>query len=543
MTAGRRRTPTGGAVVADALGALGAEAVFGLPGIHALPIWDALRDSGIRALPLRTELDAGFAADGYARVSGRPAPLLLSTGPGALNALTALMEAASAHVPVVAIASGVPRAFLGRHRGYLHELEDQLASFAPIVKRAVRVEDVEQLPTQLAEAWALARAAPSGPVFVEVPSDVLAEPAGGVDASDLAAPVASPPGVPEGAALDHVAGLLARSAAPVLWAGGGVVRGTAWEQLRALAERLDAPVVTTFMGKGALPDPHPLAVGSACNEAAVLGVLAEADVVLCAGTQLGADTTDDYALRFSGTLVHLDADPRRIGATYDAVALVGDAAPTLAALVERVPASPPQREGAGRAAAVRAAVADRLAREEPGPELGMVRALREALPTDAVDAWDSTILGYWGASYFEARLPARFLYPLGSGTIGYGFPAALGAAAALPGVPVLAVAGDGGIQYGLAELSAARQHGLAVKLVLVDDGGYGILREYQAQRFGRLTATDLEQPDFAAVCAGFGLPVRRSSTESLGADLTWALEQSGPAVLVVQAELSCYRMS
>jgi acetolactate synthase I/II/III large subunit len=536
------RTATGGAVVADALGALGADAVFGLPGIHALPVWDALRDSGIRLAPLRTELDAGFAADGYARVSGRPAPLLLSTGPGALNALTALMEAASAHVPVVAIASGVPRAFLGRHRGYLHELDDQLASFAPVVKHAVRVEEVEELPGTLARAWELALRAPRGPVFVEVPSDVLEQPAGGVDGSAArATPTA--PAVPDSDALDRVAELLASAETPVLWAGGGVVRGEANAQVLALAERLDAPVVTTFMGKGAVPDSHPLAVGSACNEAAVLALLAAADVVLAVGTQLGTDTTDDHALRFAGTLVHLDADPRRVGATYDAVGLVGDAAPTLAAVLERLPGDRQERDGAARAAAVRAAVADRLVREEDGPELGMIRALRAALPTDAVDAWDSTILGYWAASYFEARLPGRFLYPLGSGTIGYGFPAALGAAAAFPGTPVLAVAGDGGIQYGLAELAAARQLGLPVKLVLVDDGGYGILREYQAQRFGRLTATDLEQPDFAAVCEGFGLPVRRSSAQTLGDDLSWALAQSGPVVMVVQTELSCYRMS
>jgi acetolactate synthase I/II/III large subunit len=536
------RTATGGAVVAEALGALGAEAVFGLPGIHALPVWDALRDSGTRLLALRTELDAGFAADGYARASGRPAPLLLSTGPGALNALTALMEAASAHVPVVAIASGVPSAFLGRHRGYLHELDDQLASFAPIVKHAVRVEDVEDLPGQLARAWELALSPPRGPVFVEVPSDVLARPAGGVDGAAARAPASAPAAV-DGGALDRVADLLARAASPVLWAGGGVVRGEACDELRELAERLDAPVVTTFMGKGAIPDAHRLAVGSACNEAAVLDLLAGADVVLAVGTQLGADTTDDYALRFSGTLVHVDADPQRIGATYDAIGLVGDAAPTLAALLERLPEARDERDGTARAAAVRAAVGDRLAREEHGPELGMVRALRDALPTDAVDAWDSTILGYWAASYFEARLPGRFLYPLGSGTIGYGFPAALGAAAALPDVPVLAVAGDGGIQYGLAELAAARQHDLPVKLVLVDDGGYGILREYQMERFGRLTATDLEQPDFAAVCAGFGVPVRRGSAPTLGADFAWALQQSGPAVVVVQMELSCYRMS
>jgi acetolactate synthase-1/2/3 large subunit len=192
---------------------------------------------------------------------------------------------------------------------------------------------------------------------------------------------------------------------------------------------------------------------------------------------------------------------------------------------------------------VRDRVSRRLANEETGPELDLVRAIRDALPTDAVDAWDSTILGYWGAAYFEAREPRRFLYPLGSGTIGYALPAALGAAAAAPDRPVLAVVGDGGASYGIAELAAARQHALPVKLVLVDDGGYGILREYQQEAFGRLVATELEQPDFAAVCEGFGVPVRRSAIATLGDDVAWAMTVPGPAAVVLQAQLACYRWS
>jgi acetolactate synthase-1/2/3 large subunit len=443
-------------------------------------------------------------------------------------------------VPVVAIASGVPDAFRGRHRGYLHELDDQLASFAPVVKHAVRVRTADELGERLAEAWAIAAAPPSGPAYVEVPADLLAGPATTRE-DPTSAPTAAPPLVPPASDLDHVAGLLARAERPAIWAGGGVIRGRAWDELRAVAERLDAPVVTTFMGKGALAHDHPLAVGSACNEAAVLDLLSTADVVLCAGSELGADTTAEHTLRFAGTLVHVDADPRRIGATYESVGLVGDAAPTLAGLLDRLPRR--SSNGAARAAAARAAVRERLATEEPGPEHDLLRAIRAALPADAVDAWDSTILGYWGAAYFEARVPGRFLYPLGSGTIGYALPAALGAAAALPGVPVLAVVGDGGIQYGLAELAAARQHALDVKLLLVDDGGYGILREYQDERFGRRTATDLDQPDFVAICAGFGVPVRPTRADALEQDLRWALAQRGPAALVLRAQLSCYRWS
>ena len=164
---------TGGRLVAETLEALGADVAFGVPGIHALAIWDGLRAGPMQAVGLRTELSAGFAADGYARTSGRPAPLLLSTGPGALISLAALMEAASAHVPVVAIASQIPSGLLGRGRGYLHELPDQQASFAPVVKWAARAEGAGEIPELLAEAWRRALTPPSGPVFVEIPVDVL----------------------------------------------------------------------------------------------------------------------------------------------------------------------------------------------------------------------------------------------------------------------------------------------------------------------------------------------------------------------------------
>ena len=167
------RTRIGGHVVVESLEALGAEAVFGLPGVHALGIWDGLRDSRLRYIGLRTELNAAFAADGYARAGGKPAALLLSTGPGALNSLTGLMEAASAHVPLVAIASQIPRDLIGRGRGYLHELRDQRASFEPVVKWATRARSAEHVPELLAEAWLRARTPPSGPVFLEIPVDVL----------------------------------------------------------------------------------------------------------------------------------------------------------------------------------------------------------------------------------------------------------------------------------------------------------------------------------------------------------------------------------
>ncbi len=527
----------GGHVVAESLRALGADAVFGVPGIHALSIWEALRGGPVRSLGFRTELAAGFAADGYARASGRPAPLLLSTGPGALNSLTALMEAATSHVPVVAISSQEPRAMIGRGRGFLHELPDQLAVFAPVVKQARRAESAAALPELLADAWRVAQTAPSGPVYLEIPVDVLEDPSDAVVPAILDGS-APPARVAPGKAIAAAVSVLAGAERPVIWAGGGVERSGAWAELLAVAERLDAPVATTYMGKAAIAADHPLAVGSSCDDPAFRALLADADAVLAVGTELGAETTGQYELAFSGRLVHLDAAPDRIGATYPALGLVGDAKATLAALALALPAGA-AGDGEARAAAVREQIAETLDGAGRELERGLLADIAAVAGPDAVIAWDMTILAYHAAAQFPQRRRRGFLYPLGSGTLGYAFPAALGAAAAaLPGGPrVLAVAGDGGILYDLVELASARQYGLDTTLVIVDDGGYGILREYQASAYGETHAVDLVQPDFEATARAFGVPVRACRADGFADALRWADGVEGPAVVLLREQL------
>jgi acetolactate synthase-1/2/3 large subunit len=528
---------TGGGLVAESLERLGAEVAFGVPGIHALAIWDGLRASSIAAIGLRTELSAGFAADGYARTSGRAAPLLLSTGPGALISLAALMEAASAHVPVIAIASQIPRDLIGAGRGFLHELPDQKASFEPVVKWAARAETAEQIPQQLAEAWRRALTPPTGPVFVEIPVDLLAAETGAPVGDLDAAPPTQPP--PPDTALHKAAKLLAGATSPVVWAGGGVLRSSAWTELRELAERLGAPVATTYMGKGAFPEDDPLALGTAMDEPAFRELLGAADVVLAVGTELGAETTGQYDLRLSGRLIQVDADPRRIGATYEALGLVSDAKVVLAALVERLPEAA-RADGATRVAGVRERIADALESQDRGTERKLLQTVRDGLPRNAVTAWDMTILAYWAAAHFPVFEPRTFLYPLGSGTLGYAWPAALGASLAAPGRRVLAVAGDGGFNYGIAELAAARQYGLDAKLLLIDDGGYGILREYQRDQFGETYSVDLDQPDFRALVEAFGVPVVSVRPEELADALAAAFAEDGPAVVHVPALLEMW---
>jgi acetolactate synthase I/II/III large subunit len=524
----------GGHLVAESLAALGAEVAFGVPGVHALPIWEGLRDGSLAVYATRTELAAGFAADGYARSSGRPAPLLLSTGPGALNSLTALMEAASAHVPVVAVSSQIPSHLIGRGRGYLHELADQPASFAPIVKDAARAHSIESIPGLLARAWRIALTPPSGPVYLEIPVDLLRAAAPGGPVTSLEAMVER-----QCAPLEQVttaATRLAHAKRPVIWAGGGVLRSAASGEVRELAELLQAPVATTYMGKGAIAADHPLAAGAGCDEAALQELLSDADVVLCVGTELGAETTAQYELRFGGQVIHLDAAPERIGVNYGALPLVGDAKLTLLALVAELSHdhAPPDTDAEARVAGTHERIRSGLQGQGRQLELGLLETIEQVLPHDAITVWDMTILAYWAAPHLRLSGGQQFLYPMGSGTLGYAWPAAIGARVALPKRPVLGVMGDGGLQYTIAELGTAAQHGIAAKLLVVDDGGYGILREYQREAFGQTTSVELPGKNLEAIASAYGVPVRTATPADLGEQLRWAFDEPGPAVVVLR---------
>jgi acetolactate synthase-1/2/3 large subunit len=524
----------GGHVVAESLRALGAEVVFGIPGIHALPIWEGLRTSGLRVLGFRQEVNAGFAADGYARVTGRPAPLVVSTGPGAFMTLAPLMEASTAFVPVVVVSSEIKAEAIGQGRGELHETPDQAASFAPLVKWTGRAGTTAEIPQVLAEAWRRAATPPQGPVYVDVPFDVLLAPAPGEPLDELDG---SPPHTPLPSTddLDGAARLLADAERPLLVAGGGAVRSRATPELVELAERLDAPVATTYTGKGTFPERHPLALGSAWDDAPLKDLLAEADVVLCVGSWLGYEFKEPLR-RLAGTLVQIDAAPHRIGINHPAVGLVGDAKPVLQQLLDRVERRKP-RGGEARVAAVRKGVERGLA-EQGSLAVELLETIETALPEGGAAAWDSTILSYTACRHLRPSNPRRFLYPAGSSTLGYAWPAALGAAAALPDAPVLAVAGDGGFQYGIAELATARQHGLQAALLVIDDRGYGILREYQDECGFAHAGVDLEHPDFVALAEAYGVAARRSSRATLAEDLEWALRETGPALVLLEEVLT-----
>ncbi|WP_031468092.1 thiamine pyrophosphate-binding protein [Sciscionella sediminilitoris] len=527
----------GGDLVAESLRALGADTVHGLPGQHALGLFEGLRRNEMRTLTYRMEHNAGFAADGMARVRLRRddpvpvTPVAVSTGPGALLALPALQEAFAASVPLLVVASQIPSDGLGgARRGYLHELADQRAIAAGVVKSARTVHRAEQIPAVLRQAWQDAASPPYGPTWVEIPQDVLLAPANLGTVREL--PIR--PAAPEPGPLDEVTRLLDGARNPVILAGGGVARACAEPELRALAERLRAPVVSTFGGKGVFPARHPLSCGSWLEDRHTTDFLATADVLLVAGSGLGELSSNYHSLRPQGTVVQIEADAGKLAANLPVLPVHADAREALAGLAAAVTGRAPDGRAEGAVTALLAAVRERLDSQGLEAERALLDAVREGTGDHVPSFWDMTILAYWAWSAWPGRMHSA----QGTGGLGYAFPAALGAAAAT-GSPVLAVSGDGGAMYGIAELATAAQHQLDVTWLIVDDGGYGILREYLDGAFGREAAhgpaVDLARPDFLALARSFSVRATRTGPDRLSTDLAAELATPGPGVLLLSA--------
>ncbi|WP_410588945.1 thiamine pyrophosphate-binding protein [Amycolatopsis sp. lyj-23] len=538
-------TRIGGDVVVETLRALGADTVFGLPGQHALGLFEALRRAGdLRVISGRVENNLAFAADGHARarLAANPdgpvpvTPLVVSTGPGALLTLASLQESRAASVPVLGISSQVPVAGLGGGRhGYLHELPDQQASFAGVVKSVHVVRRASQIPSALREAWTSAATAPYGPVWVEIPQDVLLGPAGIPPITSVSA--APPPLEPLPELVTAATELLAAAANPVILAGGGALRSGAHAELLALAEALRAPVISTFGGKGVFPWDHELSGRSWLEDWHTTEFLADADVLLVLGSGLGELSSNYREFAPRGRVVQVEADLGKLESNYPGLGIHADVRLTLQALLEWVP----MRASDGRAekavSGLLSRVESRLDGQDLAAERKLVDDIRAALPEGTQTFWDMTIAAYWAWSAWNPE-GAPIHTAQGAGGLGYGLPGALGGA--VSGGPALAVSGDGGAMYGLAELATAVQHGLDVTWLIIDDGGYGVLREYLIDAFGQTTATELTRPDFVALASSFGVPARMSSLDTVGADLAEALHTPGPSVVVLPALLKLF---
>lgn len=486
----------------------GVDTIFGIPGVHTVELYRGLADSPIRHVTPRHEQAAGFMADGYARASGKPGVCFVITGPGLTNALTAMGQAYADSIPVLVI-SGVNRlGAMGSGEGHLHELSDQRRMAGAVAAFSHTILHPRELPGVIARAFAVFGAARPRPVHIELPIDLIAAEADGLPLPEAPPRLHRPVAAPAGIAL--ASAWLAGAAAPVVLAGGGSV----WAEgaVRALAERLDAPTVMTINARGLLPPAHPLAVSVSPSFPAARALIAAADVVLAVGTELGPTDYDQYA---TGAMprpqrlirVEIDAEQAMRNMPPD-LALIGDAGATLDALLQRLPAEPVARDGAARAARAQAAG---LAELEPGMrrDIAILDMVRDALP-DAVIVGDSTRQVYAGNLGFAAAAPRSwFNAATGFGALGYGLPAAIGAALARPDRTVLCLAGDGGLQFTLAELGTATEAGVRVIVLLLNNFGFGEIKLYMQQSGVTPVGVDLFTPDFQALARAYGWHAER----------------------------------
>jgi len=538
----------GGDLVLETIQALGGRHVVGLPGQHALGLFDAIRRSDLHYLSSRVENNAGFMADGLARATGTVAPLFLSAGPGALTSLAALQESAASSIPVLAVAAQIPVHGLGGGRhGYLHELPDQAASFKGVVKSTFTVRHISQIVPAVIEAWQHALDAPAGPVLLELPQDVLLE-----RISDDLFPAPTPLSIRgrtphlSQPLIERAAELLASAKRPVIYAGGGVRASAATAELLQLAEQLPALVATTFGGKEVFPWEHPLSLQSWAEDVYSTEMLEDADVLLVIGTGLGELSSNYFTLDPRGTVIHIDADLGQLTANHRGLGIHGDARDALNGILAALPEGRAREsdfaESAARAAELRDKIAARLAAQPLEKELTLMANLRAAVPAHTDTFWDMTILAYWAWSAWDPKHGIS-ASGQGAGGLGYGLPAAIGSALVAHtdgGTSKLAVSGDGGSLYGIAELATLAQHNLDVTWLIIDDGGYGILREYMVAEFGEATATELARPDYVALAQSFGISARKVSIEDAPSAVAAALAAGGPQVVLVETKLELF---
>jgi acetolactate synthase-1/2/3 large subunit len=507
----------------------GVRQVFGYPGGPLAPLYDALyRAPEVRHILARHEQGAAFAADGAARATGQPGVCIAVCGPGAFNAATPIAGAFSDSVPVLLINGQVPSR--DPRSGYYHE-NDQLTAFATITKAQIRVEAVGDLAASLDRAWTLTMQDRPGPVLFEVTGDALR---GAAPDKPLPPPPAPPERrQPKSADVDRLARLLGNWRKPLLMVGGGVISAEACAELFELAERLGAPVFHTLMGKSAMPTNHRLTAGlpwkqgtsDASDMARFMSPLfAAADGMLAIGCRFTQVSTGTWALQPPKALAQIDVDAAEIGRHYPAVlGIQADARETLRALLGVLPAErrPPWT------------VADPP--REPSRMAGMdlCASIRRTLPTETIFVADVTQLAYRMLVDFPVFEPRTFLHPAGGVSMGYGIPAALGAKAARPDRPVVAIVGDGCFQMTGMELATAVQEKLPVVIVLIHDGSLTLIKMIQHRKYdNRFIGVDLHNPDFGLLAQAFGVRAWRVDSEpTLETALREAVSCGQPALV------------
>lgn len=513
------------------LDAYGIEIASGIPGTHNIELYRGLPQTGIRHITPRHEQGAGFLADGYARVSGKPALCITISGPGALNIATPMCQALADSVPMLVISADNKTYQRGLGEGRLHETPDLGAVMNECSRWSHVLARPDELPRVLARAFSIFRSERPGPVHLTIPLDVITASAEHVDSEPWETPL---PPVPHPDGIERAADLLNGARTPVIALGGGAADAAGL--CVALAEKLDAPVTTTHNAKGILPRSHPLHVGSSPAQDAIQDLYEQADVVLAVGTELGETDYDfffkEYA-RMSRCLIRIDIDPRQFSRNQrPAVAILGDSRQSLEALEPLVHARG-TGAGAGRTAAVRA----ELAGNDHAGYAALFDSIHRALP-DHILVGDSTQPTYYAAFQYDATAPRSFAAAsTGYGTLGFALPAALGARLACPDRPVVALAGDGGFQYTLNELSTAVEAKIPVTVLLWHNHGYGEIASNFRGAGMDPVACDIHSPDFLGLARAYGCgAVRVESHAALESALADARSLDVPTLIELPEE-------
>jgi 5-guanidino-2-oxopentanoate decarboxylase len=500
------------------LEAYGVDTIFGIPGVHNVEMYRALPRSNIRHVLVRHEQGAGFMADGYARATGRPGVCFTITGPGLTNILTPLGQAWSDSSNVLVISSALDIKDSAQGRGRLHEMIDQRAAAASVTSLHMRAYTPKDLRDAVARAFAHFASQRPRPAYLEIPLDLLAEPAGdGWVARGLPA-VPSPSGV----AIAQAVAKLNGAKNPLIILGGGALHAGA--AAIAIAEKLKAPVITTTAGKGAVPAEHPLCLGYVLGRDSVWDLFRESDAILCAGSELSETDFWTDSLVIGKNLIRIDIDPSVMSRPHAAeIAILGDAAQALAAIAEGI------GERTGQAL-------QGFSLGEPDELRSMLEkvlaVIRAALPEDTVICSDMTQIAYAANEVFPVSVPRSWLHPVGFGTLGFALPAGIGAKFGVGERPVAVLIGDYGLQYTINELGTAAEHALPLIILLWNNDALGQIRDDMVRKGIQPNAVTLRNPDFQMLARAYGVNAQKPANLSLLAEaIGRALRADGPTLI------------
>jgi acetolactate synthase-1/2/3 large subunit len=521
---------TGGEAIVQSLLLHGVDTVFGIPGVQTYAMFDAWQRAGdrVRVIGPRHEQTTAYMAFGYAKSTGKPGVYSVVPGPGVLNTTAALCSAYGASAPVLCVTGQVPSDYIGSGKGHLHELPDQLATLRTLTKWAARIEHPGEAPHLVAEAFRQMLTGRPRPVALEMPWNVF----GMLAPVELcAAPDGYPAMQPDPDLIERAARLLEQARNPMIMVGGGAQHAV--QEVRTLAELIQAPVVSFRSGRGVVGDDHPL--GFTC--AAGFKRWRETDLLIGIGSRLELQWFRWPDQPAGLKMVNIDIDPTQMARIKPAVGIVGDAREATAQLTDaarRLGVRRPSRHAEFQA------VKDRTLGEirKVQPHIEYLDVIRQVLPRDGFFVEEICQTGFTSYYGFPVYLPRTFVSCGHQGTLGFGFPTALGVKVGNPGKAVVSIAGDGGFMFGVQDLATAVQYGINVVTVLFNNNAYGnVLRDQQRLFGGRLIGSELRNPDFIKLAESFGVAAARVATPAqLKAELDRALARDAPALIEVTVD-------